>query len=173
MNSALNRLIRDKQSADVIEAARKKEKVKVKGSTQIPHPHNDIIDIYGESAAEAMKLGLNIAEALELYGDEWDMYSLALESFSKNIPAVIEILRGIIETLRSVTEEKLSEYAVNVHGLKGISGSIGADAIRIDAEALEQMAKSGDIAGVLSQNDDLLNNAEMLMNNLQGWLAKQ
>jgi CheY-like chemotaxis protein/HPt (histidine-containing phosphotransfer) domain-containing protein len=170
LNSSLNRFIRDKQSHEVLEAARKKTGIHAEGTPQITKSGVDIKKKSEKFSEENFKnmeiLGLNIQGVFDSYYGEWDLYLSALQSFIENTPK-------IIETMRDVTEENLREYIVKMHGLKGVISSIGADEIQVRVEALEQMTKVGDMASVLAQNDGLLNDVEKLVENIRKWISKQ
>ena len=108
--------------------------------------------------------GIDSAAGLALYGGEFDLYLIALRSY---VPNAI----SIIEKMRTVSHESLSDYTISVHGLKSISSNIGAEKLRKEAMYLEAKAKSGDLDEILTRNDALLKDAEDLASNIQGWLA--
>ena len=107
--------------------------------------------------------GIHEEKALSLYGYDLELYLPVLRSYAANTPAVID-------NLRHVTEETLSAYATNVHGLKGASGSIGAEEVRSRAEHLEAAAKAGNLAEVLAGNEILLKESGALVAAIQLWL---
>ena len=107
--------------------------------------------------------GVDIEKGLALYDEDEDLYVIVLSSYAKNTPAVLD-------RLRSVSAETLAEYAANVHGVKGTSTAIGAEELRKNALKLEMMAKAGDLAGVLAENDAFLNQADTLVRDVQAWL---
>jgi HPt (histidine-containing phosphotransfer) domain-containing protein len=109
--------------------------------------------------------GLNIEQGLEVFDDEVDDYITALSSFVKNVPDIIGKLRG-------VTAENLQDYAINIHGLKSISGWICAENIRASSADLEALAKAGDISAVTARNDQFLNETEAFAKELEGKLEK-
>jgi HPt (histidine-containing phosphotransfer) domain-containing protein len=89
-----------------------------------------------------------------------------LRSYNANLPAVIE-------SLRDVTDENLPAYAINVHGLKGMSGNIGASDVVKRAARMETAAKSGDLPGVLAENGELLEYARALGEAISAWLSER
>jgi len=123
-----------------------------------------------EGAALAAALpdieGLDAAKALELYGGMMNVYLPILRSYAENTPAVLE-------KLRRVTAENLTEYAITVHGLKGSSAGIGAEDIRAKSAGLEMLAKAGDLPGVLAKNEAFLREAEQLAGDISAWLREQ
>ena len=106
--------------------------------------------------------GVNSEMGLALYGEDMDIYVAVLRAFIPNALTVID-------KMRNVTAETLPGYAINVHGLKGISAGIGAGKISEAAQILETMAKSGDLAGVLAGNEALLKDTEKIVSRVQVW----
>jgi signal transduction histidine kinase/AmiR/NasT family two-component response regulator/HPt (histidine-containing phosphotransfer) domain-containing protein len=149
LNDVLNKHIRDKQPPRIIEAARMKASVKTETD------NGPIMEIPG----------LETKHGLALCDDDPDIYIPILRSY---VPNALEV----IDRMRTVSEETLQDYAIDVHGLKGISATIGAEKIRSAAFHLEMRAKAGDLDGVLQSNDALIENTENLLFNIQDWLAK-
>jgi signal transduction histidine kinase/DNA-binding NarL/FixJ family response regulator/HPt (histidine-containing phosphotransfer) domain-containing protein len=108
--------------------------------------------------------GIDGKKGLSLYGNDFDIYLTVLRSYAFNTPA-------LIDNLNQVTEENLANYAINVHGLKGSSGSIGAKDIREMAARMESMSKAGDLSGVLAENNELLEDTRTLVVDIQQWLT--
>ena len=109
--------------------------------------------------------GIDGEKGLSLYGNDYEIYLPILRSYNANLPAVID-------SLRNVTQENLSAYMINVHGLKGTSGNIGATDVMKRAERMESAAKSGDLAGVLAENGELLKYAQLLGDSINAWLSE-
>ena len=109
--------------------------------------------------------GVDTEKGLSLYGNELDIYLPVLHSFISNVP-------DVLDKLRTVSEETLPAYAINVHGLKGICAGIGAETTREAALNLEKMAKAGDLQGILAKNDILIKEAENIIANIKAWLEK-
>ena len=87
-----------------------------------------------------------------------------LRSYAFNTPA-------LIDNLCNVTEENLPVYAINVHGLKGSSGSIGAKDVRDMAARMETLSKAGNLSEVLAENNELLVDARALVVDINEWLT--
>jgi signal transduction histidine kinase/CheY-like chemotaxis protein/HPt (histidine-containing phosphotransfer) domain-containing protein len=152
LNMVLNKYIRDRHMEQTEQKLREQGERKVEkrvedGSVAINMP------------------GLNVEQGLEAFGGDTEDYMSALYSFVKNAPEVIEKLRG-------VKKENLSDYAINVHGLKSISAWICAENIRKIAADLEVLAKAGDTSGVLEQNEQFLKDVETFIKDLQSLLDK-
>jgi len=109
--------------------------------------------------------GVDTERGISLYGGDTKIYLPLLRSYVSNMP-------GTLEKLRTVTRETLPEYVITVHGLKGTSANIGAEALREAAFNLEKMSRAGDIKGVLSQNEKLIKDAEVIVANVKAWLEQ-
>ena len=107
--------------------------------------------------------GINAKEGLALYDDDSNIYRYVLRAYVPNAVSVIE-------KLSNVSKETLADYAVNVHGLKGISAGIGAEKLRNAAQEMEGLARSGDLAGILAGNDAFLSGAKELAANVKAYL---
>jgi len=108
--------------------------------------------------------GIDEKKGLSLYANEVDIYLPLLRSYIANTPLTLE-------KLRSISPETLSDYVISVHGLKGTSAGIGAEAVREEALELEQMSRAGDLQGVLLKNGKLIADAETLVADIKAWLA--
>jgi hypothetical protein len=71
-----------------------------------------------------------------------------------------------LDKLRSLTRKTLPDYAISVHGLKGASYGVCADAIGRDAEELEFAAKAGDYKKVESKNAAFIAKVETTLKDL-------
>ncbi|MCL2201944.1 MAG: Hpt domain-containing protein, partial [Oscillospiraceae bacterium] len=119
--------------------------------------------LFEDAAIDSIQIpGIDFAKGMALYGDDMELYGTIIESYARNTPEVIS-------KLRNVTEETLAEYAINVHGLKGSSGNIGAESLRELAARMEKAAKAGNLDEVLEQNDSMLLKAEELISNIEKW----
>jgi len=103
--------------------------------------------------------GLSICD-----GDQ-DIYIELLRSYVSNAPAALE-------RIRTVTQETLQEYTINVHGIKGANASIGVETIREAALNLEMMARAGNLQGILAENEKLIKSTESIVTAIKTWLEK-
>jgi HPt (histidine-containing phosphotransfer) domain-containing protein len=120
------------------------------------------------SATEDLEIkipGVDTEKGLSLYAGDTKVYLPMLRSYINNTP-------GVLEKLRNVTADTLPAYVISVHGLKGTSAGIGAEAIREAALELEAISRSGDLAGVLKLNGDLIANTEIVVAHIKEWLEK-
>ena len=109
--------------------------------------------------------GVDAELGSRLYDYEMDIYLDVLQAFADSIS-------GTIEKPRSVSEESLGNYANAVHGLGGSCASIGAEEMKNKTIEVEQKIKAGDFSGVLTLNDELINDAEKLVSDIQAWLTR-
>jgi CheY-like chemotaxis protein len=100
--------------------------------------------------------GLDLSGALERFGN-WEGLLVSLHSYITHTP-------GLLEELRAAPPDR---YAITVHGIKGASRGIAANAVGDQAEALEKAAKTGDSAFVAAHTADFIAAAEALIANLQ------
>jgi len=109
--------------------------------------------------------GLNVDAGLELCGGSTDIFLNSMRLYVTNMPAALK-------KMKNLSKETLKDYAIAVHGVKGISEYIGAEEAMKTAKQLETMAKADDFAGVQAQNDAFIKYAENLVDTIQKWLAK-
>jgi len=117
---------------------------------------NLFIDIQGIDA----KAGLSACDG------DWKIYRSVLRSYVADASSVLE-------KIRDVSEESLSKYVIAVHGIKGSSAGVGAEGIREAAANLEAMGKSGDLSGVLAQNESFKKDVTGLVADIKDWLREQ
>ncbi|MCL2126540.1 MAG: response regulator, partial [Oscillospiraceae bacterium] len=110
--------------------------------------------------------GLNTNRGMVMYADDLEIYLSVLRSYCENTPAALEKLRG-------VTAANLPDYAINVHGLKGSTASIGAESISKKGWELESAAKAGNLSEVLRLNEGFIQDTRILINKLKSIFAKQ
>jgi len=113
-----------------------------------------------------MAIGLNgIDEAIFndlLDGDE-DLFKTVLTTFVDKTP-------GSLANLANPTKEKLDDYRILVHGVKGACANICAEELRKKAYNLEMLAKAGDFAGVQAGNDPFIKEMEVMVEKAKEWL---
>ncbi|MCL2203313.1 MAG: ATP-binding protein [Defluviitaleaceae bacterium] len=110
--------------------------------------------------------GVNITTGLALYANSMEMLIYAFQSYVENVPAVIE-------KLHDLSEETLPAYATQIHAIKGNSSCIGAEELSLRAQAIEDMAKSGDYEGVAKENASFIDDAQILLDNINTWLEQR
>ena len=110
--------------------------------------------------------GLNIEKGLTLYGEDAELYINALRSYAKNAP-------DVVDKIRVVTKDTLSEYVINIHGLKSVSATIGAEVAAKQAAHLERLAQSDDLEDVLFENENMIRDTDNLIAAIKDWLDKK
>jgi signal transduction histidine kinase/CheY-like chemotaxis protein/HPt (histidine-containing phosphotransfer) domain-containing protein len=115
-----------------------------------------------QTAAEVSATALRTIDGLD--------FEKGLERFNGNELVYMDILNSyvkstsqLLEKLRDVTEDGLPDYAVTVHGIKGSSRNVGAEAIGNKAEELEHAAKSGAFDFVRANNGGFIQATEALL----------
>jgi signal transduction histidine kinase/DNA-binding response OmpR family regulator/HPt (histidine-containing phosphotransfer) domain-containing protein len=109
--------------------------------------------------------GLDFSAGLGRFGNSAETYLEVLGAYTGSTPE-------LLAKLKNPLPEKLAEYAVTVHGVKGGSRNIGALALGDRAEVLEKAAKTGDFAYVNEQTPAFINEAEALLAPLSAFIAK-
>ena len=107
--------------------------------------------------------GVDSKKALALYAGDTSVYITLLRSYAANTPT-------LLEKLKNVSEESLAKYNISVHGLKGSSANIGAEAIREAAFELEKISKEKNLRGVWALNGKLIADTKIIVSNIQAWL---
>ena len=109
--------------------------------------------------------GVDVDAGLELCDGDEDIYLRVLRSYLSAIPPALD-------KMRNVSTETMQNYIVNVHGVKSTSASIGAEETRKAALQLETMARSGDLSGVLAQNETFINCTAALVDSIRIFLKE-
>jgi len=97
-----------------------------------------------------------------LDGDE-DLFTTVLSTFIEKTP-------GSLAKLANPTEEKLDDYRIMVHGLKGACATICAEELRQKAYKLEQCAKAGDYSGVIAENAQFIDEMNSMVERAKNWM---
>jgi signal transduction histidine kinase/CheY-like chemotaxis protein len=99
---------------------------------------------------------LDAVRGIARFNNDEESYLQVLRSYSIHTP-------GFITTANAVTPDKLADYRIAVHAVKGSSRSIGADALGSLSEALEKAAAAGDWAFIEANNAPFIAAAEKLI----------
>lgn len=116
-----------------------------------------------KDALEIVIPDVDVKSGLALCDGEVKIYLQSLYLFTGNIPEALG-------RIRNVTADALGDYTVSVHGIKGMCSYIGAEDARKVAKQLEEMAKNGDLEGVLARNGNFILHVENIIANIQSWL---
>ncbi|GHS85605.1 hybrid sensor histidine kinase/response regulator [Synergistales bacterium] len=150
MDRTLNKWIKDKQTPETLKWAE---------SQANPKTESDEMKLEGFDVD-----GLDIAFGVQRYGGG-GAYLKILDSYLTHTPL-------LLSKMKDPTKADLSEYTINVHGLKGSSNGIGATLVAKRAEALELAAKAGDFEAVISENDAFISLTEALLAGINAMLRK-
>ena len=153
LDIALNTWIRNKQSIETLRQAAM-EMLKSEKETA---DHSGLLD-------DIRMEGIDLVRGKEQYGKE-AVYLNVLRSWYMHTP-------NLLHKLGDVSAENLPEYAILVHGLKGSSYGICADAIGDMAEELELFAKKGNLSRVQAENPVLIKAVESLLRDVGKLLEK-
>ena len=147
LTTILNRLVRNKQPPDVIEAARK----------------HDLTGSLENSAAKKQSditalniLGIDTEKGLSRYDGDTKTYVKILRSYAASV-------RTILENITEVDKNSLPDYIIGTHSIKGTSYDILANAIGSKAEKLEKAGKENDLDYIHKHHEDFLKEAWKLV----------
>ena len=101
----------------------------------------------------------NLQKGFERFGCNKEAFLDVLHSYVDNIP-------HLLDSIAHVSRDDLESYGVTVHGIKGASRGIGADAVGNKAEALERAAKARDFDYVYANNLAFLEAVEQLISGI-------
>jgi CheY-like chemotaxis protein len=121
--------------------------------------HDDGVD------KEALRIdGIDWAAGLGRFGGEKSVYLSVIRSYAVNTAL-------LLERIRDVNAQTLSDYAIIVHGIKGSSYGIEARDIGKQAETLEHAAKAGDIGFVRLNTPPFIEAANALLDRIRASLS--
>jgi HPt (histidine-containing phosphotransfer) domain-containing protein len=106
--------------------------------------------------------GLDIDEGLSRYDNE-DIYYGVLRTYVQSTPQ-------LLNKIRIISRDKLPEYAITIHGIKGSSYGVCAMTAGKCAERLEGAAKRDDLETVLSENNDFIRMMERLLARIRDFI---
>jgi CheY-like chemotaxis protein len=109
--------------------------------------------------------GLDLKAGLDRFNGDKDAYLLVMRSYTANT-------KSLLDSIKEVSKENLTDYTITVHGIKGSSHSICANLVGDLAETLEKAAKKGDFEYVSEKAPDLARIVAKLLADLDEMLAK-
>jgi PAS domain S-box-containing protein len=107
--------------------------------------------------------GVDLVAGIECCNGE-EAYLDVLRSYATHTP-------DLLEQMLQVSRENLEDYVITVHGLKGASYGIRADATGRRAESLEQAARAGHFEMVRAGNVSFVATVKDLLSRLEELLA--
>jgi len=153
MDSVIRQWVRDKAQ----------EETRIQEGDQAM-PENNTENNKTESSYKKEIPGINMSQAMEQLGDDEEIFELTLQSFADNTPTVIE-------KLKNFEPEKITDYIITVHGMKGICRNICAEDTATMAADLEKAGKAGDIDFIKGNNAALITTVEKLLADIRVWLG--
>ena len=160
LDSVIRRWIRDKS----MENGHARQQFKAK-EQKISEVHSLQEESEKRKSGTAVISGLDLEGCLGRFGGDEEVLRDILDSYARNIPVMLE-------KIRTVTQEGLAGYAVTVHGIKGSSRNICAEAVGAFAEKLEYAAKAGDFAFVEANNSAFLRAVEKQIAEISHFLSE-
>jgi CheY-like chemotaxis protein len=154
LNFILNKLVRDKQPPEVIEAARQ-------SAVDLQKPSFKPADIFGFDVEIA---GLDISKGFTRFFNNPEIYIKILRSYTKSI-------RSVIDLTQTINEETLTEYQRAVHSIKGASLEIFAEPVGNKAGELEKAAKTKNIDYIEKETPAFTENAMKLVTDIENVLC--
>ncbi|MDR3354078.1 MAG: response regulator [Synergistaceae bacterium] len=103
--------------------------------------------------------GVNFEEGIRRFGGS-ETYLKIVKSYINHTPA-------LLDEIRSVNMESLEKYAITVHGIKGASMGLCAEAVGKAAAEMELAAKKKDLGFITARNEAFLNDVESLISGLK------
>jgi HPt (histidine-containing phosphotransfer) domain-containing protein len=150
MNDVINRWVRDKKyEKDLLQSQEMTENAPPKDSGE-----KKLDRFFIENPVT----GLDHKKSLLRFGNT-DTYLISLRSYIAHTPALLTELREK-EPGSEATPEKLEQYRITVHGIKGSSYGIAADETGRRAEALEKAAKENNLDFIRKESSGFIRDTE-------------
>ena len=143
---------------------RDKEQEKLYSEQQHEPEGNNEGEALWKSFESASIPGLDIQGGIKRFGGDEESYLNVIRSYANNTVA-------LLDKIRIVGKDELSDYAVIVHGIKGASRGICAEPVGEMAAKLEKASKSGDYGFITENNESFIELTQALItdiNNLTG-----
>ncbi|MDR1287625.1 MAG: response regulator [Treponema sp.] len=161
LNDAINRWVRDKKLEKELGLDTESRLAEENRDTEA-EDHDRAVE---RRITELIRItpveGLDAEKGLERFGGDGKAYMESLHSYVIHTPDLLEAARNT---------EHLADYAITVHGIKGSSRGISADAIGQKAEELEHAAKAGNLDFVKEENGHFILTTQMFIADLSGLL---
>jgi CheY-like chemotaxis protein len=111
--------------------------------------------------------GIDLIAGLERFGGDVESYWEVIESYVLNTPALLDKLNECLES------DRMQDYGITVHGVKGSSRAICANDVGEVAEELERAAKAGNLEYVRSRHRFFIDRVQQLVDGLTEMLEKE
>ncbi|MDR1579686.1 MAG: response regulator [Synergistaceae bacterium] len=161
----LNKWIRDKRGQETLAGAERPSQAGVASPGAEDYQRTETNDSSSAPAREPKEAhipGIDLEEGLSRYGDD-DVFIKVLRTYADSTPQ-------LLDKMRIISRYKMPEYAITVHGIKGSSYGICAQAAGKWAERLEAAAKHEDLETLLAENNDFIKMMERLLSDIRAYL---
>ena len=163
LDAEIRRWVRDRSQEAIVKGFSVSFNTGTTSSSDISTSSDISGDISGSDTQPSWEIeGVNKERALTQFGSE-ETYCIVLQSFVTNTP-------GLLDKIRTYTEDQLHDYAVFVHGVKGTCYGICADVVGKQAETLEHAALRGDFQYVSEHSEKLIKAVENLIEHIESLL---
>ncbi|MCL2008634.1 MAG: ATP-binding protein, partial [Treponema sp.] len=160
LNSVLNKMIRDKQPQEVLEAAR----------STVASSQADSVPAAADTQLANIKInGLDIIMGLDKFEDDTELYLRILRSYTSSVTAILPLMENVNE--ETLIDDKLAEYQRATHSVKGTSLDICAEQIGNKAGELEDAAKEKNLNFIVNENPEFLDNLKKLIRDIEDMLS--
>ncbi|MDR1626277.1 MAG: response regulator [Spirochaetia bacterium] len=161
MDAAIGRWVRDKNLEKKLGLDAESRIAESAPDTAAETRDRDVQALLSRMIMSAAVEGLEAEKGLERFGGDGKSYMESLRSYAVHTPELLGAAR---------TVNALTDYAITVHGIKGSSYGISAQAIGQRAEKLEHAAKAGDRAFIEAENEGFIEAAGKFIADLMGLL---
>ncbi|MDR1420074.1 MAG: response regulator, partial [Treponema sp.] len=161
LNDAINRWVRDKKLEKELGLDTESRLAEGNQNSEAEDNGSDIERRITELIRITPVEGLDAEKGLERFGGDGKSYMESLRSYVIHTPDLLLAARNT---------ERIADYAITVHGIKGSSRGISADIIGQKAEELEHAAKAGNLDLVGEKNGAFILAAEAFIAGLSGLL---
>ena len=153
LDKVLNEWVGDKKKPEILQQANK----------EIPPESPSLDSVSEDSGAGSLPVisGIDTAKGLKMTGNKKNFYIKILRLFCKEIKEKLSLLQTSTEATIVINQ---------IHSIKGISGSIGADALSARAAELEVAGKAGNTAFVYENLAGFVEQIEELERNINNAL---
>ena len=150
--------IRDKEQEKEYE-----KKQSLANSQEQPKASNEInLSVFGK----IVETNIDLEKALRHFGGDWETLADVLHSFAVHIPALLDTIKG-------VNKNNLTDYTIAVHGIKGASRGIFANMVGDAAETLEEAGKKGNLEKIMDYNPSFIETTQKLVEQIKDLLQSQ
>jgi len=164
LTSILNKFVRDKQPPEITMNVRLMQSIGI-NEDEADSDRDTIASAQtGTDLTDTEIRGLDIKKGLRRYNGDKKTYIEILRSYAVST-------KSMLSALETVSDEKLPDYKIKIHGIKGASNDIFATQIGAGAKALEDAANSGDVSYVLQNTPAFIDATRTLVCDIENMLT--